>query len=878
MDSSFAIPASCASMGHERGTVKLERGQDGKNLPVNRLERSPPRLPQLHKSPLVPVALSFSAGIVLDHLAVIPLPISLLVAVFGAAAWFLARTSSNPYSSLLWLGLGLAALGSAYHHWRHEKPANDLGRLLAEEQGLVRLRGLVLEEPVHRKGKPGPLTTIPPKDSSRVLLDTTALEQNGDWRRVSGKVQVFVTGNVANVTVGNEVEVFGNISTAAERANPGGWDHVSALEDQGIRALLHVQHPDNLKSRGPKGLPWSLSGILASIRSWARGVLGELLPEGQQRLAQALLLGDRSALDQEEWDVYQRTGVVHVLAISGQHLAVLALFLWLICRVLHISNRPRALVLIVFVIAYALLTGARTPVLRAMFMVCAYCVSVLGRRVVFPPNLLAFAWLMVCLISPMQVFQVGSQLSFLAVTVLIWGIPSQRGFLSGIGGAFNTQPQSPGTDLDRLLAPLLEEQRPLWFKGIRWVGLRILLTYVVAGLVWLAIAPLVAARFHLNCPVALLIGPPVLLLTSLALICGLLTLVVSLVFLPLAWPLALVTRWSLGGCQYLVTRAEAVPFAYWYVTGPAEWWLIGFYLVLFCWLMIPYLRSHSKWMLQLVLAWTALGVLASLIPFRGEGLRCTFLAVGHGSCIVLETSDGRTLLYDAGALTGPEVTRQHIAPFLWSRGIQRIDEVILSHADLDHFNGLPALLERFSVGQVTFTPTFADRKTPGVEETLKKIKQHNISMRPIKSGEVLTSGDLSLRVLHPPATGPPGVENARSMVLLLSHHNHTILLTGDLADEGLSQFLSQRPVPVDILMSPHHGSKTANTADLARHTRPKVVISCQGRARSGVTANVYKKAGANFLTTWEHGAVTVISRDAELVVETFRTGEKWKID
>jgi competence protein ComEC len=112
------------------------------------------------------------------------------------------------------------------------------------------------------------------------------------------------------------------------------------------------------------------------------------------------------------------------------------------------------------------------------------------------------------------------------------------------------------------------------------------------------------------------------------------------------------------------------------------------------------------------------------------------------------------------------------------------------------------------------------------------------------------------------------------MVLLLSHQNHTILLTGDLADAGLSQFLNQKPAPVDVLMAPHHGSKTANTTDLARHTRPKIVISCQGRAKTGVAAEVYKKAGAEFLTTSEHGAVTVISRGDELFVETFRSKKK----
>src|SRR5205085_11054053 len=107
--------------------------------------------------------------------------------------------------------------------------------------------------------------------------------------------------------------------------------------------------------------------------------------------------------------------------------------------------------------------------------------------------------------------------------------------------------------------------------------------------------------------------------------------------------------------------------------------------------------------------WICIGLVTAGVVRHPDELRCTFLAVGHGGAIVLETSDGRTLLYDAGAIAGPDVTRRHIAPFLWSRGIRRLDEVFISHADLDHFNGLPDLLDYFTIGQVTCTPTFADR-------------------------------------------------------------------------------------------------------------------------------------------------------------------------
>src|SRR5262249_1148413 len=178
------------------------------------------------------------------------------------------------------------------------------------------------------------------------------------------------------------------------------------------------------------------------------------------------------------------------------------------------------------------------------------------------------------------------------------------------------------------------------------------------------------------------------------------------------------------------------------------------------------------------------------------------LAVGHGGCTVLETPDGRVLLYDAGALSGPDVTRRLIAPYLWSRGIRRVDEVFLSHADNDHFNGLKDLLERFKVGQVSWTPTFREKPTAAVREIVSALKKHDIPVRIVKAGTRLTAGEVELEVLHPPEQGPEGNENARSLVVLLRHAGYTILLTGDLEGPGLDLVLGMPPKRVDILTSP----------------------------------------------------------------------------
>jgi competence protein ComEC len=347
---------------------------------------------------------------------------------------------------------------------------------------------------------------------------------------------------------------------------------------------------------------------------------------------------------------------------------------------------------------------------------------------------------------------------------------------------------------------------------------------------------------------------------------------------PLVPLFALPTGWTLAACDFLVDLADGVPGSYRYVSNIPDWWLWVFYPGLFIVLTTQRLRSRWHWTLPCGLSWVCVGLLAGAARLPSDEFHCTFLAVGHGGCTVLQTPDGRTLLYDAGALAGPNVTRRQIAPFLWSQGIRRIDEVFLSHADLDHFNGLPALIERFAVGQISCTPTFADRATPGVYAALKAIENKRIPVRIIQSGDQLAAGPVSMRVLHPPAKGPAGVENCRSLVLLIRHAGHSILLTGDLEGSGLDQLLRLSETNVDVLMAPHHGSRFPNNPDLAKWARPKVVVSCEGPPRGPKRPpEPYTAIGARFLGTYPHGAVTVRSHKTGLIVETFQSGQRFVV-
>ncbi|HEY7313350.1 MAG TPA: ComEC/Rec2 family competence protein [Gemmataceae bacterium] len=812
------------------------------------------------RAPLVPAALAITAGIVLDRHFSIPMPVSLIVAALALLTWVCSRGSPNAGLPLVYLALGGAALGAAYHHYRRDVyAADDIVPYAKDEPAPVQVRGFLDEEPMRNRAPANDsLRSLSPGGSTTTVLRVSELRRGDNWVSVSGRVRVVGVEGWPDLHVGDAVEVVGQLVRVAPPGNPGEFDYAAQLRDQNIRTVLTAKKTPAAVTRIERGWTTSPSGWLAVVRGRGQQILRETLPARTQGLASALLLGEGADMTRADWDKYIRTGVIHVLAISGQHLVILAGFLWFLLPRLGVRQRRAAWIVAIVLLAYALLTGGRPPALRSAVAVCAVCGGLVLRRRVLPANLFALSWLAVALLNPTDLFTTGCLLSFLSVAVLYWGAR----FL------FERE--------DDPLARLVAESRPAWQRSLRWLGWRTFQSYAVTLLIWLAITPLAASRYQMISPIGLLLGPPLVALTTVALFAGFLLLLAGALCPPLTGLLAPFVHGSLTGCEFLVDTGEGLPYAHFYMGTIPNWWLWVFYAGLLA--VLTQAAVRRRWRLVGVagLGWLCAGLAAGAARMPSDELRCTFLAVGHGGCTVLETPDGRTLLYDAGSLAGPDVTRRQIAPFLWQRGVRRIDEVFLSHADLDHFNGLRDLLDRFTIGQVTYTPTFADKNTPGVQHTLEILHARHVLVRIIKAGDRLRVGEVALEVLHPPAAGPEGNENARSLVLQVRHAGHAILLTGDLEGAGLRRVLDELPPrTVDVLMAPHHGSHLTNTAELARWARPRVVVSCQGRpGPSREVRQRYRAAGAQLLDTHRHGAVTVRSGPTGLVVETFITRQR----
>ena len=592
-----------------------------------------------------------------------------------------------------------------------------------------------------------------------------------------------------------------------------------------------------------RGSSLSPRRLLDGVRTAGTQLLQRHLDGRQAALASAVLLGAREELDENQRQAFMETGTVHLLAVSGLHVGILAGAVLILLRRAPIPRLLALLSVALLAIFYMLLTDARPPIIRATILIVAVCWGLYLRRLPMAYNSLATAGLVVLAINPAELFQAGAQLSFLAVGALIWFAPWWTG---------------PTHEPDRLQR-LIDENRswPSWTVLV--VGRFFRRMIVASAVISLVTLPLVMARFHIFAPIGILMNAVLWIPMAVALTTGFATLVFGSILPPLGELFGGCCNGSLALLESAVGAAQRVPGGHYWVPGPAEWWLWGFYGGLGVLAMLPRRIVPSHWCVALVAGWTAVGLLPAWLPDDDSRLDATFLAMGHGCAVILELPSGQTVLYDAGRLTSPEAGTRSIAAVLWSRGITHLDAVVLSHPDLDHYNALPGLLRQFSVGVVYVSPVMFEQQSGALNALAEAIRESGIPLQEIRAGDRLPGGpDCSIEVLHPPRRGILGSDNANSIVLDVRYRDHCILLPGDLDSPGLEDVLAEEPIDCDVLLAPHHGSRNGNSPDLAAWATPDRVIVC-GR-RGGYSADLeatYRAVGSRLHYTDESGAIHV---------------------
>lgn len=806
-----------------------------------------------------------------------------LLAGLALVAWR-GLVAARPALAAAALLLAVACLAAGWAAARHRLfAADDLAwQLEAGAAGRpvpVCVEGIVVESPrLLTPPAQDPLRPLSLGPSSECVIAVRAVRAGGSWRRASGRAAVIVDGEPPGITAGSRVRVLGRGLRPQAAGNPGEFDFRERARL--LRCLSIVRCHGRECIRVVAAPSWlSPVAIIDRLRAAGVAALRAHVSPARAPLAAALLLGSRESLPAEESREFLVTGTIHILSISGLHVGILAFALFGILRAAVVPRGWAIVAVAAITGCYMLLVRAETPVVRATLLVWLTCVgAAIGRRSL-AINGLAAAAIVVLAWHPPELFRVGTQFSFLSTAVLI-----------GAAAMIRRRPS------DDPIERLIEKSRSPFDRWCRRQARGMLDVIVTGAAVWGLTAPLVAMRFHVVSPVGLLLNPLVAPFIPLAMAWGFLCLALaplSSTLAGLCGGLCDATLWCVGG---IVGWAASVPGGHVWVTGPPRWWVAGWYLLLPLMLLslpIERLTRIKTWVAAAAM-WSAvgLGVVSGRFVFdqRPTPLRVVVAAMGHGCGIVVRSPTGRVLVYDAGRLGAPGAARRGMESVLWSEGVVRIDTLVLSHADTDHFNAVPELLERFAVGEVVVSPAFLRSDSAAVGELLRRIHARRIAVRPVAAGDEWPCDPLCrVRVLHPAAdgkdrraAGAPAADNEASLVLAVEAAGRRILLTGDLEGDAAAGFVSTDPDSCDVVVAPHHGSITSLPPDVARATRPEwVLVSGVGGSRWHDVRRAYEQASADRRATVvktggsDGGAIALEFTAAGVSVEQFTSG-RWR--
>lgn len=614
--------------------------------------------------------------------------------------------------------------------------------------------------------------------------------------------------------------------------NPAGYDFEAWMFERGLRASGYVRGGAGSPPQRLQAMVWTPLLAVERSRAWLRARLETQLRAQGGMFAPwhgvlvALVLGDQRAIDREQWALFNRTGITHLVSISGLHITMIAAlagsligFAWRRVPAL-LARLPAQMAGIAAGLAaalvYALLAGWAVPAQRTVLMLAAVAAAWLMRGRMTPGMALALAAAAVCVIDPWAVTAVGFWLSFGAVAAIVWVV----------------------------------QGRPMPRRLAAWGALKTAARVQIA--VTLALVPATVLLFQqvsLVAPLANAVAIPLVswVVTPLALL--------GAAFAALPWPLATIAHplLALAGAVFgglaIVLQGLAVPT--WAavavpVPPPA---LVALALAGVAWLLAP-----PGWPLR----GAGLAALLPLFVWPGErpadgALWVTALDVGQGTAVVVETRD-RVWLYDAG----PRYSQQSdagervVLPYLRSRGITALDGLIVSHLDQDHSGGAASVLRSLPVRRVLSSVASGHAVLNGAAAERCVAGLH-------------VADGLDVRVLHPSAADydavPPKPSNAMSCVVLMQHAGMRLLLTGDipLAAEA-ALVASSADLHAHWMLVPHHGSRSSSGAELLAAVRPQVAAVQSGyRNRFGhpdpSVQQRYEQLGARLARSDESGAM-----------------------
>ena len=612
--------------------------------------------------------------------------------------------------------------------------------------------------------------------------------------------------------------------------NPGGFDYERWLFTEGVGAIGYVRP-------SPKPFLLGRDSAWTSIAVWRQSITDRLSLTLNDRpniaLIKALTIGDGNSITQNQWDVFRKTGTTHLVVISGSHVGLVAglvyflvLKLWAWMGLLAWSpQRVAAVAAMLVAIFYAGLAGFSVPTQRSVIMLAIVMLAIILQRNTRPFNTLAVALFAVLAFDPLAVLSAGFWLSFLAVSVIVYSVAGRLGksgyFLEVIKINWAT---SIG------LAPLLL----LFFQQVSLISP--LANFIAVPVISLLVVPLSLLA------VLVMFGSPLL-----------------------ASKLFIIADTMLQGLWWLLVHLAELPLATISHAQPSIWALV--FTIPGILLLLAPRGIPARW-LSLVMFLPLVFTLPKK-PETGD-INMTLLDVGQGLSVVVQTAN-HWLVYDAGAKFSAEsdLGQSVVLPFLRLQGAGKIDKLIISHGDNDHIGGAASLMRGISTEQVlTSVP--------------KQLSDYSPVM--CEAGQSWLWDKVRFTILSPQHAFVS--ENDNSCVLKIQSEYGAVLLTGDIEEAAESWLVKNygNNLKANVLIAPHHGSKTSSTAGFLQAIQPDyVLISAGYRNQFGHPHTDVLLRYENIKTKWLNsagsGAITVSVIDNAWVVRLLRETESkyWNV-
>jgi competence protein ComEC len=796
------------------------------------------------KSPLLWMALSFIGGAFSGgFFSFYPLAaLTVLLLLFGIE--IAIRPFGLKFSHYLLIFLSFWG-GFLSVEWKESYlPENDISRWSGET---VIYTGIIDEAVAHYP------------DHAVLVLESIQVEKESKDFQASGRIKLNINRPATlPLSYGDEIRVPLTLREPHGFQNFTGFDYGLYLRRHGIRATASLTHPEEILLTGKKGG----SALLRKVYTWREEIrkkAAETLSGEGLAIFLAMVIGESGYLTNSIRDDFMASGTTHILSISGSHLALVAFLFfngtkWMILRIpepllLRLGRRilPSRLALFLSVppvFLYGLLAGNQVATNRSMLMIAIFLLGQILNREQNLLNPLGLSALAILLFDPYQVYDISFQLSF--GSVLSIALALER--LHSVSPLENKK-DKPDKEVSLFSKSLRGIKNYLWISLATTLGTAPLVAYHFNQFNWVGILAngiIIPLAGFLAVPVALLSSFGTLLFSSGSLYAGHLN------------------QFLMSGFYKIVRFFASFPYAELHLASPSLFQLLLFYLLILALLYLRLSPKRRNALMILIFFLPLWWFWAPRIHFPSRELRATFLDVGQGDSALIEFPDGETLLIDGGGRYHEfDSGRLVVAPFLWNKGIDRINYLVATHPQADHIGGLVYLLKKFSIGEVWTNGTTKESRI--AKEFDDSVMEKKLNRRIAEEGYFLQSGELYLQVLNPNLKNPVSSsahakENNDGIVIKIDYGRKSLLFTADIEEEAEKRILADHPgIKATLLKVPHHGGRGSADPEFIQSLSPEISVFSVGLHNpyhhpSPDTLLLYQKIPTDIHRTDQEGA------------------------